>query len=272
MAPGVETAITYSNDNFVLTANGQTHTNKNPLRVVGDDNSVLQHKGLEYFGTFEISRSNKRDSSGTELLDLINILNIETYLRGVVPGEIYVTWPMDTIKAQTLAARTYALRHINSSRKYDVCDTVMSQVYKGVSIDNERTNTAIQETRGEVIVHNNLLIDAVYSASAGGHTIDAADIWGGNIPYLIGKPDPYDTSQFSRNWWTYEITTEDLSKLFTEVGQVEGIRIDQMKNERPTRIRVIGDKGEVTLSGYAFRSRIGNNHMRSSIFEFEEIR
>lgn len=125
----------------------------------------------------------------------INRLNIETYLRGVVPGEMYVSWHKEALKAQTLAARTYAMKGIRPSRDFDVYDDTRSQVYAGVGIENSKVTALINETKGEVIMHDGQLINALYSSSAGGHTIDSEDLFN-YAPYLRGKPDPYDKSVY----------------------------------------------------------------------------
>lgn len=118
----------------------------------------------------------------------INQLPLEDYLKGVVPFEVYPSWELETLKAQTLAARTYAVSYLNS--KMD--DTISFQVYGGYDW-NPNTTKAVEETRGEVITYNNKLIDAFYSASNGGMTENNAHVWGGKaLPVYPIKKDPFD--------------------------------------------------------------------------------
>ncbi|WP_377558987.1 SpoIID/LytB domain-containing protein [Ornithinibacillus salinisoli] len=118
----------------------------------------------------------------------INQLPLEDYLKGVVPFEVFSSWGMETLKAQTLAARTYAVSKINQI----IDDTIRFQVYGGYSWD-ESTTKAVEETKGEVITFHNRLIETFYSASNGGVTENNANVWGGNpLKYFPVKEDPYD--------------------------------------------------------------------------------
>lgn len=103
---------------------------------------------------------------------LVNQVSMEDYLKGVVPCEIVPSWQMDAIKAQAVAARTYAMFHKNGYRSagYDVTDDTRTQVYRGVSAETEATNRAVMETAGEVVTYGGSPIDAVFHASGGGYT------------------------------------------------------------------------------------------------------
>ncbi|MGV3488905.1 MAG: SpoIID/LytB domain-containing protein [Tuberibacillus sp.] len=118
----------------------------------------------------------------------VNQLALEDYLKGVVPFEVYPAWHMEALKAQALAARTYAVSHMNR----EMVDTIQDQVYGGY-LWNSRTSQAVEETKGEVMTHNGRLIDAFYSASNGGITENNQHVWGGEAKsfYPI-KKDPYD--------------------------------------------------------------------------------
>jgi stage II sporulation protein D len=118
----------------------------------------------------------------------INQLPLEDYLKGVVPLEVYPSWNLETLKAQALAARTYAVAHLGD--KMD--DTIRFQVYGGYDW-KENTTRAVNETKGEVITHHNHLINAFYSASNGGMTENNSNVWGGNaVSYFPIKSDEYD--------------------------------------------------------------------------------
>ncbi|MDQ0229994.1 SpoIID/LytB domain-containing protein [Metabacillus malikii] len=118
----------------------------------------------------------------------VNQLPVEDYLKGVVPFEVYPSWGIETLKAQTLAARTYAISHIND----DLDDTIKFQVYGGFTW-SESTTKAVNDTKGEVITYNDRLIDAFYSASNGGITENNAHVWGAQPKsYFPIKEDQYD--------------------------------------------------------------------------------
>ena len=121
----------------------------------------------------------------------VNQLPMEDYLKGVVPFEVFPSWHMEALKAQALAARTYAASHLHR----EIVDTIQDQVYGGY-LWNPKTTKAVEETKGEVITYHGRLIDAFYSASNGGVTENNAHVWGGeNKPFYPIKKDPYDPKQ-----------------------------------------------------------------------------
>lgn len=118
---------------------------------------------------------------------LVNDVNIETYLRGVVPYEIGTNAPNNAVEAQTIIARTYALRNLRrfTADDYELCATVHCQVYKGLQGTNSRIDEAIARTKGLVLTYNNELVDALYSSTTGGVTASFSDVWNGDErPYL----------------------------------------------------------------------------------------
>lgn len=126
----------------------------------------------------------------------VRVLDLEDYLKGVVPSEIKAaSCPMEAQKAQAVAARTYAMRKIQerSKKPYDVDDTAADQAYNARP-RHKNSDTAVDATRGEVLQHNGKLIDAVYTQSNGGRTVSALKRWGTAVPYLVDKPDPFDKS------------------------------------------------------------------------------
>lgn len=123
----------------------------------------------------------------------INIVNLEDYLRGVVPAEMSsAVYPqLEALKAQALAARTYAVKNRGqyADKGFDICNTAACQVYKGVAIEQEMTDRAIAQTSGEVITYKGEPINALFSSTSGGHTEHAENIFGGEpVPYLRGVP------------------------------------------------------------------------------------
>ncbi len=135
-----------------------------------------------------------------------NQLPLEDYLKGVVPNEVFPSWHLNALKAQTLAARTYAYIHSNSKAEMD--DTIRFQVYGGYT-PYENTNKAVEETEGEIITYRNKPINAFYSASNGGITESNTNVWGGqDKPYFPIKEDPYDPEQP----WKIELNKVQISK------------------------------------------------------------
>jgi stage II sporulation protein D len=145
---------------------------------------TLAADGLTYRGYLEVRAA----EAG---LTVINVLDIEDYLRGVVPNELSPTaFPaLEGLKAQAVAARTYVLRNRGqfASRGYDICATPTCQVYGGRSTENPLSDRAVEETRGTVAYHRGSLINALYTSTCGGHTETGANIFEGEpTPYLVG--------------------------------------------------------------------------------------
>lgn len=156
---------------------------------VAIDQSEYDHEGL-YAGELTIQPNAYGDFT------LVNTVPLETYLRGVVPYEIGPNAPSNAIQAQTIIARTYALRNLRrfEADNYELCATVHCQVYKGLERTNPRVDQAIAATNGQVLTYKNELVDALYSSTTGGVTASFGDIWNGDErPYLqavIDAPNP----------------------------------------------------------------------------------
>ncbi|WP_456275213.1 SpoIID/LytB domain-containing protein [Bacillus sp. AK128] len=156
-----------------------------------DENHVITINDRSYLGAFEFQIEKNK------YIRPVNQLPLEDYLKGVVPFEVFPSWGIETLKAQALAARTYAVSHLNA----DMNDTIQYQVYAGYDW-RPSTTRAVEETKGEVITFQNKLIDAFYSASNGGVTESNENVWGGkSISYYPIKPDPYDPV----NPWEYKL-------------------------------------------------------------------
>lgn len=133
------------------------------------------------------------------LFQMINILDFEDYLKGVVPYEMSDSYPMEALKAQAVASRTYAIYHKRGG-VYDVTDDTNSQVYRGYSSLYKNSDSAVDSTKGQIITYNGQPIEALYSASNGGYTEDSGNVWGTSLPYFQSKQDPYDNDKVCYHW------------------------------------------------------------------------
>lgn len=156
-----------------------------------------------YRGIFEITKNSKNPNQFL----IINVLDLESYLKGVVPNEMPIHFGLEALKAQTVAARNYALKpRERFYKEFDVCDSVASQVYFGANTEQELSNLAIKQTNGLVAIHNDELILALYSSTAGGYTENYENAFSDpktrefpakSIPHLKAKPDCKDTPNLS---------------------------------------------------------------------------
>jgi len=128
---------------------------------------------------------------GPEGLTVVNQVDIEPYLYGVVSSEMSPNYPLEALKAQAVAARTYAVKNIGklAAQGFDMDDTAANQVYGGYFSEDPRTTKAVDETAGMVLTYDGKIIDAVYSSTCGGYTESAEEAWGRAVPYLVGVPD-----------------------------------------------------------------------------------
>jgi len=161
--------------------------------IPSNPQSYLSFNGRDYRGIFVL----KATSRG---IVLVNILNIEDYLRGVVPSELspYRFPQIEAHKAQAVAARTYAFQNLgaNEDMGFDLSDTPQSQFYKGMSAEHPLSDAAVAETRGQVAVYKGRLIDALYTSTCGGMTEDVENVFlGPALPYLRATECVYDQQQ-----------------------------------------------------------------------------
>ena len=147
------------------------------------ENGYVSVKKKWYRGHFKII-----NSGGT--LTVINDLPLELYIRGVVPSEMPPSWEHEAHKAQAIAARSYAVANMGKRAKYgyDLNDTPEDQAYGGASAETNRTNDAVTETEGIVLVCQGKVVPAYYSASAGGQTKDAGQVWTKDLPFIKSVP------------------------------------------------------------------------------------
>ena len=146
-------------------------------------NGFVSAKDKWYRGILIIQNKNKK-------LTVINDLDLEDYLKGVVPSEMPSSWELEALKAQAIAARSYALANLGkrASLGFDLKDTPEDQAYGGASAETTKTNEAVESTSGLVLTYNMKVVPAYYSASAGGQTINASAAWGNDLPFIRSVP------------------------------------------------------------------------------------
>ncbi|MDF1602959.1 SpoIID/LytB domain-containing protein [Nocardioides sp. YIM 152315] len=197
--------------------------------------------------------------TGTGTRATVNELRLEKYLRGVVPLEIPASWSTEAVRAQAVAARTYAAyeRAHPRSSAYQICDTTSCQVYGGVAAEHRAANRAIRDTRTQVLTVGGEPAFTQFGSSSGGWTA------AGSVPYLAAREDPYD------GWagnpvhdWTLVVTDTRLEQAWPEIGDLGRIEVTSRDGNgawggRVGSITLTGTGGQVTVSGDTFRSALG---------------
>ncbi|WP_051865632.1 SpoIID/LytB domain-containing protein [Metabacillus indicus] len=192
---GSQKAVTFSSDPVFK-----------PVKY-GTEN-LISIDGRPYLGTMKFTLES------SQYIRPVNSLPIEDYLKGVVPGEMPSSWAVEALKAQSVAARTKALKSKN------IDDTVSVQRYDGyTSRASANSNAAVNLTKGQVLKVNGNLIEAQYSSSNGGKTENNANVWtsGTPLPYLPAKQDPYDP----QNLWTIKLNENQLDTLKLDLTKPE---------------------------------------------------
>ncbi len=236
-----------------------------PVKVL-PEKRLLKLNGLPYRGSLEIFKT------GTKI-SVINHLTIEEYLFSVVAGEIPSSWPIEALKAQAVASRTFAYHHImdlkNKNALYDLKATTSSQLYKGASSERKETTKAVTETSGEIMTYNDLVIISFFHSSCGGKTADYKTVWNiKNLEYLHQVDCNY-CSKSPDFEWDASISMNEIKNKIKKVykfdGKISGITFER-ESGRISEVIIKHDKGIISISGNKFRLLFEPKKIRSLNF------
>jgi stage II sporulation protein D len=234
-----------------------------PLRLAPAAGARLYVAIRPYRGILEV----RRTPAGR--ITVINEVDLEEYLYGVLKMEVDPRWPADALKAQAVAARTLALYSLSrfSSEGYDVRATTESQVYGGVLAEDARTTAAVDATRGQVLTYDGRPIFAAYHSDSGGHTESSELVWGGRYAYLRAVADPYSAAQP----WTVRVELSALEDRLRRAGRgVAGLKgvevVEVTPSGRAGYVRITSAQGTVILRGTELRTIVGAETLKSTLF------
>jgi len=213
--------------------------------TIAADAGTLGVLGRHYRGAIRLSAVG-------EQVEVVNVLDLESYLRGVVPSEMAASWPMEALKAQAVAARSYTLVSLDESARYDLCATVDCQVYRGVEAEQPRSDAAIAATAGVVVTYGGLAARTYYHSDSGGTVASSQEVWGSNIPYLVALQDV--PSSTPHRAWTSRLDpaalTASLDAAGVGVGTVGSLRVLGISESgRVAELEVSGSAGSRVLRG-----------------------
>ncbi|WP_288571028.1 SpoIID/LytB domain-containing protein [uncultured Mitsuokella sp.] len=238
------------------------------IRPSDKSDGGLALDGRRYRGTLEL----RHRGAG---LTAVNIVPVDDYLLSVVPEEMPTDWPAEALKAQSIAARSFALksRGRHAAEGYDLCTTTHCQLYKGIASEKTASTAAVRATRGEVLTYGGQPIEALFHTDSGGMTESSENVWGSHVPYLRAVRDtPLGTMP-----WAKTVSKADLeAKLAAKghnIGRLRAIELsplaigraakDRTASGRVRAMTAVGTKGRATLSGNAWRSLLG---LKSTLF------
>lgn len=211
---------------------------------------------------------------GPEGLNVVNLLGLDDYLAGLVNGEIRSNYPREAVKAQIIAARSYALATAAERRRagkfYDLYGTIQDQVYRGAHLEDGKSVRLVRETKGQVLVHLEDILKAYYHAASGGFSELPRNVWGAEgtqhdaLAYLA-QPSDVDEAISEARW---SITlSPNMGLQWAGVGKLIDVRVlKRSEGRRVTLLELVGTDGERQMSGAEFRRLLGMNWLKSTYF------
>ena len=234
-----------------------------PLAFLPGKGGTLSLDGKGYRGELRVTATQKS-------LQVIDVVGLDAYLLGVVPGEMPKEWPAAALQAQAVAARSYALASIVKNRPYDVYSDTRSQVYYGVAAESPSTTAAVKATRGQILTYGGKVVTAFYHSSSGGRTAASADVFGVELPYLLAGDDPWDTLSPYHRWAPRSFTAASLAQAFGLSAPVVDVVVVPTASGRPASITLVKKTGaRVLLKAADVRARLG---LRSTAFRLGVLR
>jgi stage II sporulation protein D len=195
-------------------------------------------------------------------MNAVNAVSLEDYVRGVISRESPASWPLEALKAQAVAARTYAVTTSKDGAGFDHYADTRSQVYGGVAAETASTDKAVAATRGQVVTYDGEPVVTFFFSTSGGHTEDVENTSLGNepLPWLKGVDDPYDDVSPKHRWGPIRLSLASAqAKLAGLVkGRLKGIRVVRRgSSPRIVAANVLGSRGRTRVDGATLRARLG---------------
>ncbi|HEX6651441.1 MAG TPA: SpoIID/LytB domain-containing protein [Thermoleophilaceae bacterium] len=235
---------------FNFAASSVKFRGADPMRLLGPAlNGVTS--GL-YRGSIEV----RLDGGG---VTSINELDMDSYIRGVVAGEMPSSWPLEALKVQAVAARTYALSTAKTSGAFDQYPDTRSQMYRGVTGESVRSDAAVAATARQIVSYNGSPAVTYYFSTSGGQTenVEFSFIGALSKPWLVSVPDPYD-NQSPYHRWTVRFSAARLDRALGAPGAFRRLKVTERgESPRVVRATVVGTAGTRTVTGPQVRSALG---------------
>jgi SpoIID/LytB domain protein len=235
---------------FNFAASSVKFRGADPMRLLGPAlNGVTS--GL-YRGSIEV----RLDGGG---VTSINQLDMDSYIRGVVAGEMPSSWPLEALKVQAVAARTYAVATAKSSGAFDQYPDTRSQVYRGVTGESVRSDAAVADTARQIVTYDGVPAVTYYFSTSGGETenVEFSFIGALSKPWLVSVPDPYD-NQSPYHRWTVRFSAARLDRALGAPGAFRRLKVTQRgESPRVVQAQVVGTTGTRTVTGPQVRTALG---------------
>jgi stage II sporulation protein D len=203
-------------------------------------------------------------SSDGKLVQVIDTVGLESYLKGVVPAEMPSSWLPEALKAQAVAARSYALANVTTGRPFDLYGDTRSQVFGGVKVENAATSAAVDATKGQVVLYKGKVANTLFFSTSGGRTASAFESTGLTVPYLVPVADPYDTASPYHDWGPVLFDAAGVAKQFKLASPIADLQTTTGPSGRVKTLTVVSDdESVVTMNGNQVRGAL---ELRSTWF------
>ena len=203
-------------------------------------------------------------SSDGKLVQVIDTVGLESYLKGVVPAEMPSSWPAEALKAQAVAARSYALANVTTGRAFDLYGDTRSQVFGGVTAENAATSAAVDATKGQVVLYKGKVANTLFFSTSGGRTASAYESTGLNVPYLVPVADPYDSFSPYHDWGPVLLDAAAVAKQFKLASPIADLQTTTGPSGRVQSVTVVSeDDSQVTMTANQVRGAL---ELRSTWF------
>ena len=257
-AKGGKSEVVHQKDGMYL--DGARVTSPDGVRYRSE--SIVQVSGKPVRGQIEV-RPNGRGK-----LVAINVVPLEAYLHAVLGSEMPAYFPPEALKAQAVAARTYALQKKIAAwgKPYHLGSTVLHQVYGGTRAEDPRTRIAVDATRGEVLTHQMDLVEAYFHSSCGGQTESGSAALGRPLSYL--KPVKCPCPEIAPVNWEKTFSARQMAKLMS--GLKDARIVEKTATGRASRVELRSKKNKKTISGVEFRQTLGYGELRSLFFQISK--
>jgi stage II sporulation protein D len=251
---------------------GQLQSRLDKLVIKSYDQNAIIIDGRTFRGDIQlVKKENNR-------LLVVNNIEFEDYIKGILYHEASHYWPPEALKAQAIVCRSYAISQVqgNSARDFDATSDIYSQVYGGKTSERFRTSRAVDETKGQVLIYQGKVMPAYFHATCAGHTEDASQLWSIDLAPLKGVVCNFckDSPHFN---WHYVFTKDEIMEKLNDAGyhfkRIQDIKIASRNNSgRITTLSISSNGDEVNISAKDFRNILGPNIIRSTNFEVKVIK
>ncbi len=192
-----------------------------------------------------------------KLVNVVDVVGLESYVKGVVPSEMPSNWATQALEAQAVAARSYALANLAKGKPFDLYGDERSQMYGGVAAESPPASAAVDATKGQVVLYADKVADTLYFSTSGGRTASALESTGVNVPYLVPVADPYDTLSPYHDWGPVVFDAAKLAKQMKLTGAVADFAATDGLSGRVKTVTVTSsDDAAATVTGNQVRTML----------------